>query len=102
MSLVHLFDKPRGRSREHAHFYLNVLGRALGHAVVLSKRQLTSVDEFLEKLLLYLALTVVPCVQGIVPAHVLSHAASSCCAMLGDELVSRFRTRSSYVTSVKH
>jgi hypothetical protein len=49
-----LFDKPRGRSCEHAHFYLNVLESALGHAVVLSKRQLTSVDEFFEKLLLFL------------------------------------------------
>jgi len=44
-----MFDKGRGRSCEHIHFYLAVLERALGHAVVLPERKLTSVEEFFEK-----------------------------------------------------
>jgi hypothetical protein len=44
-----LFDKPRGRSCMDVHYYLKILEKALGHAVVLPERQLRSVEEFLEK-----------------------------------------------------
>lgn len=47
--LATLFDKDRGRSCEHIHFFLKVLEKALGHAVVLPERKLTSVEEFFEK-----------------------------------------------------
>jgi IS5 family transposase len=43
------FDKPRGQSCEDIHLFLKVLEKALGHAVVLPERKLTSAEEFLEK-----------------------------------------------------
>jgi len=42
------FDKPRGQSCEDIHLFLKVLEKALGHAVVLPERKLTSAEEFLE------------------------------------------------------
>jgi len=42
------FNKPRGRSCEHAHFLMRVLKRSLGRELVLPKRRISSVEEFLE------------------------------------------------------
>ena len=42
------FDKPRGRSCEHVHYLMRVVKRALGRELVLPKRKIHSVEEFLE------------------------------------------------------
>lgn len=42
------FNKPRGRSCEHAHFLMAVLMKTLGRELVLPKRKINSVEEFLE------------------------------------------------------
>lgn len=42
------FNKPRGRSCEHAHFLMTVLKKTLGRELVLPKRKINSVEEFLE------------------------------------------------------
>jgi len=44
-----LFEKPRGRSCMDIHLLLTVLEKALGRAIVLPERKLTSVEEFFEK-----------------------------------------------------
>jgi DDE superfamily endonuclease/Helix-turn-helix of DDE superfamily endonuclease len=42
------FNKPRGRSCEHANEYLGILKKALGRELALPKRQIRSVEEFME------------------------------------------------------
>lgn len=46
--LACFFDNGRGRSCEHVHQYLAVLERTLGRKLVLPKRKIRSIEEFLE------------------------------------------------------
>lgn len=46
--LACFFDRGRGRSCESAHFFMKALEKALGRKLVLPKRKISSVEEFME------------------------------------------------------